>query len=165
MPGRRFGRAPKFHATPVFVDERGTVYTRADLEAACLQHGIPVMVEARHRLGAPTLRRLTLRELAAALVLSGQPFASKAEARRFLTLRQWQREGRIRDLRCQVPYDLHAPGGDKVGRYVADFVYQTSGGECVEDVKGVRTRQFVRSAKHMLAEYGVEIAEVRRGRP
>jgi len=162
--GRQFSRRPKYHAVPVFADDtRDTLYTRLDLETACLMCGIPLRIEARHRLGSPTLRPLTLRELATALTLTGQPFASKAEAQRFLMLRQWQREGRIVGLTCQVPFDLHAPGGAKVGRYIADFIYQTPVGErVVEDVKGVTTPSYLRSKKHMLAEYGVHISEVRR---
>ena len=166
MPGRRFGHAPKYHATPVFVDDRDTTYTRPQLEAACRAAGIPVVIEARHRQGSPTLRPRTLRELAAVLTLTGQPFASKAEAGRFLTLRQWQREGRIRDLRCQVPFDLHAPGGGKVGVYVCDFQYQTADGQTiVEDCKGMTSLPAFRAkARHVLAEYGVSVVEVRRGR-
>lgn len=77
-------------------------------------------------------------------VIDGQRFASKREAARYQLLKFSQDAGKITDLRCQVPFDLHAPGGQKIGRYVADFTYTWVAPDAarqhyVEDAKGVRT--------------------------
>ncbi|WP_321829763.1 DUF1064 domain-containing protein [Thalassovita sp.] len=77
--------------------------------------------------------------------VDGITFASKREAKRFSELRLLERAGQIRDLRCQVPFDLQGgagpvmtKGGGKVRRYLADFVYfdVALGVEVIEDAKG-----------------------------
>jgi hypothetical protein len=82
-----------------------------------------------------------------------------------------QLAGEITDLREQVAFDLHACADAnrgssppawypvKVGRYIADFTYHEAGGFVVEDCKGVRTAVYMRSKRHMRAEYGIEILE------
>ncbi len=96
----------------------------------------------------------------------GVTFSSKAEAARWKTLQLAEKVGAIRDLTRQVSYDLHAAGGNLVGRYVADHVYRERQGDewelVVEDVKGMPTPLYEWKRKHMQAEYGIEIREVRR---
>lgn len=89
----------------------------------------------------------------------GLKFASKAEAARYRDLKYRVLLGEISNLRCQVRYPLHV-NGQRIGTYVADFQYTEDGREVVEDVKGVRTAMFIRSKKHMLAEYGIDVSEV-----
>jgi len=90
--------------------------------------------------------------------IDGIKFQSKAEARRYEVLRDRQTTGMISDLRLQVSYPLTINGA-KIATYRADFVYIRSGGEIVEDVKGVRTDLFKLKKKLMKALHGIEIYE------
>ena len=95
----------------------------------------------RHKYGA---RRTTTAD--------GITHDSKAEADRWDVLRMLERAGAIRDLRRQVVFPLMV-GAVQIGRYVADFVYFWPNSErVIEDVKGVQTELFRRSAKHMAAQ-------------
>jgi len=103
------------------------------------------------------------------LEVDGIRFASTREARRYGELRMLERAGLIRDLTLQPSFDLHAPNviaatrwarGQVIGRYRADFAYQTTDGTIIEDVKGVRTALYTWKKKHVEAEYGVRIVEV-----
>lgn len=91
-------------------------------------------------------------------------YASKKEARRAGELKMLQRAGKIYDLREQVRYELvPAQDGERAVHYVADFVYKyvgTDGTEEVEDVKGVRTPEYVIKRKLMLKVHGIRIKEV-----
>lgn len=100
-------------------------------------------------------------------VVDGKRFESKREAERYQKLALAERLGRITDLQCQVPFDLHAPNGEKIGRYIADFTYTwvapgtaTHGQRFVEDAKGVRTQLYIWKKKHAEAEHGITIIEV-----
>lgn len=112
--------------------------------------------------------------------IDGIVFDSKKEAKYYLYLKQLQREGRISDLRMQVPYELippvykeetvHLKTKDKVVtrtiqravNYLADFVYKdtATGEEVVVDVKGLRTKEYILKRKMMLAFNGIAIKEV-----
>ena len=98
-------------------------------------------------------------------------FDSKAEYRRWLTLKSLAEEGAIIDLKRQVKYPLIGSSRRKTklknGRtlelaisYVADFVYIKNGELVVEDVKGFKTDVYVIKRKLMLEKYGIEIQEV-----
>lgn len=97
--------------------------------------------------------------------ITGQRFASKLEARRYLDLRILERGGYIRDLEIQPRFDLHGLNGSVVARYAADFRYLDvdTGEEVVEDAKSVATATptYKLKAKLLKAEYGVQIREVR----
>ena len=101
-------------------------------------------------------------------VVDGKTFASKAEARRYLTLRDMLRAGLIGDLVLQPAFIL-APSVRFEGkrakpalRYIADFSYVNAAGvTVVEDVKGVETDTF-RAKRHlMLSVHGIEIKLVK----
>jgi hypothetical protein len=92
-------------------------------------------------------------------VVDGITFDSKAEAARYGVLKILQAAGVVANLRLQVPYVLTV-NGVKVCRYVADFVYVLDGREVVEDVKGVKTREYSLKRKLMLAVFGIEIQEI-----
>lgn len=99
--------------------------------------------------------------------VDGIRFASKRESARYKDLALASIAGRISDLQRQVRFDLHAPNGDVVGRYVADFTYRlvapglaTDGQMFVEDAKGVRTQLYIWKKRHFEAEYGLTILEV-----
>lgn len=97
-----------------------------------------------------------------AIIIDGQRFDSRAEAKRYGQLRMLERAGEISDIRCQVVYELipahyeYVPTGKIFSRgakkgqkeykrvtvelpvkYIADFVYKDKNGNTVvEDVKG-----------------------------
>ena len=93
-------------------------------------------------------------------VVDGVRFASKREAARYRELRLLERAGEIARLELQPRYPLSV-SGETIGSYVADFRYVRAGVEVVEDVKGVKTPMYRWKKKHLRAEYGVEIEEVR----
>jgi len=82
-------------------------------------------------------------------------------------LKALEKAGEIHDLQLQVKYELHV-NGVKIGTYIADFVYVGGRGtgrgsthwHVVEDVKGFKTPLCRWKRKHMMAEYGIDIAEV-----
>jgi hypothetical protein len=152
----------KYHAVRVFVTNDDTMFTRDDLTRLAAAAQVPTSAFVSHRDGTTTLRSLTMKELAASVHLTGEAFDSKAEARHWITLCADQKNGQIQRLRRQVPYELHAPGGAVIGRYVADFVFEMDGETIVQDVKGARTRAFIRSKKHMQAEWGICVMEIAR---
>ncbi len=97
---------------------------------------------------------------AQACVVDGVKFPSKREARRWAELLAMQAAGTITDLRRQVAFELHAPGGGVIGKYVADAVYVEGGIVTVEDAKGVLTAIYRWKKKHMLLEHGIKVREV-----
>ena len=111
-------------------------------------------------------------------------YDSAKEAERARVLHLLEKAGKIRDLREQVPYTL-IPKQTEMGTrivtrrgkqeiqtvekvverpvvYVADFVYYDPIIEetVVEDVKGVRTKEYVIKRKLMLWIHGIKIKEV-----
>lgn len=111
--------------------------------------------------------------------VDGIKFDSKREARRYEELLILEQAGEIKDLKRQVKYILipaqrepdsvGARGGRIKGKlierecaYVADFVYtDTATGELiVEDVKGMRTSEYIVKRKLMLWVNNIRIKEV-----
>lgn len=94
-------------------------------------------------------------------VVDGITFDSKKEAARYGDLKLLEKEGKIRDLRLQPPYQL-VVNGVKIGRYQGDFLYLdcATGREVLEDVKGMKTAIYRLKKKLVLALHGVEIVEV-----
>jgi hypothetical protein len=92
-------------------------------------------------------------------VLDGIRFASKREADRYAQLRVLELAGRITHLQLQPAFDLHALGGVRVARYVADFAYRDEHTQrlVIEDVKGVKTPVFRLKAKWLKAEHGIDV--------
>lgn len=113
--------------------------------------------------------------------IDGHTFDSKHEAERYLILKSLERQGRIRNLRLQVPFLLIPPqyeesgevyrSGAKKGKpkppklveraceYVADFVYIENCKTVVEDAKGVKTPEYRIKRKLMLERYDIKIKE------
>ena len=97
---------------------------------------------------------------AVAQTIDAQHFDSKLEARRWQELQLRLAAGEISQLQRQVRYALHAPGGQLVGHYVADFVYLECGlHRVVEDAKGVRVPLYRWKRRHFEAEYNIQITE------
>lgn len=104
--------------------------------------------------------------------LSGVVHASKKQGLRWVLLKQWERDGKIMELRREVPYRLEV-NGKLICKYIADHVYWevakhvvtpygpgTSYREVCEDVKGFKTAIYRLKKKLMLACHGIEISEV-----
>lgn len=97
----------------------------------------------------------------------GQKFDSKREHARYQELLMMQRQRSISNLRRQVEYILVPSQRDANGKairavkYIADFVYDMGGKQIVEDVKGVRTKDFILKAKLMLHVHGITIKETK----
>ncbi len=95
----------------------------------------------------------------------GEHFDSKKEFDRYGVLRLLQRGGQIANLRRQVKFVLiPAKKGEyrneRECAYIADFVYETPDGKLVvEDVKGMRTKEYIVKRKLMLAKYDISIKE------
>lgn len=107
-------------------------------------------------------------------------FRSKREAKMWIRLKQDESAGRIRNLRRQVKWKLHAPAAPDPGSliqppapiqitsYTADYVYDELVGDAqtgvwaerVADAKGWPNDTYPLKAKWMLAEYGIRIVEL-----
>ena len=117
------------------------------------------------------------------VVLDGIQFDSKREAQRYQQLKLMEKAGAICDLKRQVKYELIPAqyiDGKCVERaitYTSDFEYyilkplkvktvmadpdaKTIGQHVVEDVKGMRTKEYIIKRKLMLYKYGIHITEV-----
>lgn len=109
------------------------------------------------------------------------PFDSVKEARYYIFLRDLEKNGRISDLRMQVPYEIvpavyedrvvKLKTKEKIERhrvqpavhYIADFVYMEDGKEVVVDVKSKATKEnavYILKKKMMRAFLGITITEV-----
>ena len=103
------------------------------------------------------------------IYMDGLTFDSQKEANRWQELKLLERAGQIRDLQRQVPFvvipeqrDANGKLIEKEVRYIADFTYIEKGKltRTVEDVKGVRTREYILKRKLMLYRNGIKIMEV-----
>jgi len=93
--------------------------------------------------------------------IGGITFASKKEAARWLFLKELEAAGVIDRLERQIRYPLHV-NEIRIGTYIPDFRYWVNGEMRVEDVKGKLTALYRRSAKHLAAQYGINVIEVYR---
>ena len=98
---------------------------------------------------------------------NGKWFDSKKEMRRYQHLELLQRAGKIKNLCCQVTYNLLPTtriGGQTQRKttYTADFVYWDIEKDCevIEDVKGMRTDAYKIKRKLMWEILGKEVREV-----
>lgn len=97
----------------------------------------------------------------------GVEFDSKREAKRYQELKALQLVGLITDLELQVRYELipkqKTPSGktERACEYVADFRYRDKFGHLVvEDVKGMKTRDYVIKRKLMMQIHKIELQEI-----
>lgn len=110
------------------------------------------------------------------VTINGITYDSKKEARRHIMLLDMERKGEIQNLERQVkfvlipaqrePDTIGSRGGVKKGKvierevaYVADFLYCENGKTIVEDVKGVKTPEYIIKRKMLLYLYGIRIKE------
>jgi len=89
----------------------------------------------------------------------GKIFDSKKELAHYLTLRMMEKAGVISDLKTQIPFELN-DGGTHSLKYIADFTYLENGQLKVVDVKGYKTRVYLKKKKLMQSVHGITINEV-----
>lgn len=118
------------------------------------------------------------------VTIDGEVFDSKREAKRYQELKLLEKSGAIVGLKRQETYYLIPTQreastrvytkGRKKGQpiegkviekpvtYIADFAYldAATGNVVVEDVKGVRTKDYIIKRKLMLYIHGIKIREV-----
>lgn len=77
--------------------------------------------------------------------IDGIWFDSKAESQYYVCLKRWKQEGKVKEFKCQVPFELIPGYRDMSGKkirsthYIADFVVlYPDNTEDVIDVKGSR---------------------------
>lgn len=109
--------------------------------------------------------------------IDGIRFDSVREARRYQELKLLEKSGAIQNLELQKKYILipaqrepdttGRTGRPKKGRviereisYKADFTYTENGRTVVEDVKGMKTKEYIIKRKLMLYIHGIPIREV-----
>ena len=102
--------------------------------------------------------------------VGGEKYRSKRELKRHRELLMLQEAGKIQNLQREVPFVLVPTQRKQDGKtergvvYVADFVYdhfpQGFRQVCVEDSKGMRTKEYIIKRKLMLQKHGIEIVEV-----
>lgn len=111
---------------------------------------------------------------------NGITYDSKKECNRHAELLLLERAGAISELQRQVKFTLlpaHFEAYERYGKngqklkdgqrcveravfYVADFVYKQNGELIVEDVKGIRTKEYILKRKMLLHFHGIKIKEV-----
>lgn len=103
------------------------------------------------------------------IAYNGETFDSKKECKRYIELLTLQKAGKITGLERQVKFLLIPAQRNEKKKllerecsYYADFVYKDNrtGHTIVEDVKGVRTSEYIIKRKLMLFVFGVRIKEV-----
>jgi len=95
-------------------------------------------------------------------LVDGIRFDSKAEAKRWIKLRELYHQGVITKLGRQPKYPFHLHG-KLMFTYIADFKYTDvhTGIEIIEDVKGVKTPIYNLKKKIIQEMYGFTITEVK----
>lgn len=97
--------------------------------------------------------------------IDGIKFDSKKEARRYAELMMLHKRGEISHLRLQQEFTLmesfKTPQGKKVNgiKYRADFTYFKDGEYVIEDVKGMKTKEY-ELKKKLMADKGYFIKEI-----
>ena len=94
-------------------------------------------------------------------VYQGIRFHSQKEENRYRELTLQERAGEISHLELQPRYDI-VVNNQKICFYKADFRYRdtATGKQVIEDVKGVRTKEYKLKKKLVEALYGIEIIEI-----
>lgn len=98
-------------------------------------------------------------------VIDGITFDSKKEAKRYLELKYMEENNIIQNLVLQpewtlVMSQLTSQGRLRPVKYRADFTYYRNGKLIVEDVKGVKTPEYIIKKKLMFEKYRIEITEI-----
>ena len=106
--------------------------------------------------------------------VGGITFDSGLEARRYTQLKMLEKAGTIKNVQIQPKFrlmDSYKYDGKTIRAidYIADFMYEEDGKRIVEDVKGIRTKDYIIKSKlfikkHILElKYVDEFREMKRG--
>jgi hypothetical protein len=92
--------------------------------------------------------------------VDGILFDSAKEATRYKELRLLMKTGVIGLLKRQVEYELNE-GGSYSLKYIADFEYilHSTGEKVTEDVKGFKTKEYLKKKRLMKKVHGILIKE------
>jgi hypothetical protein len=123
---------------------------------ACAARGVPVPEDV-----AAVVEKKPSKYRNKRVVVDGERFDSKKEANRWGYLKLMVKVGTITKLERQVRFPL-VVGGESVGDYIADFVYERDGQRVVEDVKSRKTKTlstYRLKKKLMKTIHGVDIRE------
>lgn len=100
-------------------------------------------------------------------LVNGIKFDSKLEAKRYLQLKELEKNGTIKDLKRQVPFIIQDEYKRKDGKkirpitYKADFTYINDlNNLVVEDTKGYRTDVYKLKKKLVEKKYNIIIQEI-----
>lgn len=100
-------------------------------------------------------------------IIDGITFDSKREAKRYSELRLLERSGHIDTLTLQPKFTIFPSQRRDDGKaerpcvYIADFMYRENGAFVVEDVKGMKTPEYIVKRKAMLAIHGISVREIK----
>ena len=142
-------------------------WTAADLKAITDRLSVKGRtVHFMDKPGAPELKPAKYK--AVPTTVDGILFDSRLEARAWQDLKMREKAGEIRGLRRQVKFSLFAGGGEHIGVYKADFVFDEKAPDgtfkrVVADAKSPHTRTLAawrRTAKLMAACHGVAVREL-----
>jgi hypothetical protein len=127
------------------------MFTEKDLEklknkGLIRGYSMPETVKKRSKYGAEKVE------------IDGKIFDSKRESKRYCQLKYLEMTGEITDLLLQVEFELN-PGGTHSLIYRADFVYKRNGEMVVNDVKGYRTKVYLKKKRLMKSVHNIEILE------
>ena len=99
-------------------------------------------------------------------VVDGITFDSLKEASRYKDLKIMERSGQISMLTLQPKFTLVTSQRNADGKterpvvYIGDFLYQENGHWIIEDVKGMKTPEYVIKRKLMLERHGITVREI-----
>lgn len=95
------------------------------------------------------------------MVIDGVTFDSGLEAARYKQLKLLEDAGAIKNLMLQPKFrlmDSYKHNGKTIRAidYIADFMYEENGKTIVEDVKGIRTKDYIIKSKLFIKQYILE---------
>lgn len=98
-------------------------------------------------------------------IYDGHRFDSIKEMNRYKELKLLESAGEISDLHLQYRFTLIESQKGKIRNerpltYVADFWYVKDGEVVVEDVKGMKTKEYIIKRKLMKYLLGIEVVEI-----
>lgn len=126
-------------------------------------------IQAEQALQAGVLAGKRSKHGAVKTAVDGERFDSKLEAKIWADLKLAEATGNIRHLRRQVKFSLFAPGGEHLGTYTADFVYDVAPWNGlgwhrrVADAKSAHTRKLPgwnRTKTLMMACHNIDVLEL-----
>lgn len=97
--------------------------------------------------------------------VGGITFDSGLEAKRYTQLKILEAAGTIKHLQIQPKFNLmdrYKYDGKTIRAiyYIADFVYEENGKRIVEDVKGIRTKDYIIKSKLFIKKYIIDQKDV-----